>query len=180
MVQGMAASTVGIDSPQGKCICLCHSAAVPHRPFVTVPLWNKRRCGKILNVYDDSGHLVLHSTTLPPAFQCLQLYVKCHIQRSEEREWFEVTDLEVFESSEQFSDVTCRFAVGVDTAFRIELAFVFRGAQALVSWSSNVSSTIIAVFFHVHTLICVISHAPSTKRQITLRFTRYCRTVGHR
>lgn len=54
----------------------CLSAIVPHCPFVTVPLWNM--CGgggKILNVHDDSGHLVLHSTTLPPAFQCLQLYV---------------------------------------------------------------------------------------------------------
>ena len=99
----------GIDSPQSKCICLCHSAIVPHCPFVTVPLWNKRSGGKILNVYDDSGHLVLHSTTLPPAFQCLQLYVKCHIQRLEERQWFEVTDLQVFEPSEQF--VRCNMSL---------------------------------------------------------------------
>jgi len=71
----MAASAVAIESPQGKCMCLCIRVIVPHRPFVTVPLWNKCGGGKILNVHDDSGHLVLHSTTLPPAFQCLQLYV---------------------------------------------------------------------------------------------------------
>ena len=89
-----------------ECHCaalsLCHGAIVPQCPFVTVPLWNKRGGGKFLNVYDASGHLVLHSTTVPPAFHCLQLYVKCHIMRSEKRQWFEVTDLQVFESSEQF------------------------------------------------------------------------------
>ena len=93
--------------PVLQCHCatltLCHRAIVPHCPYVTVPQWNKRGGGQILNVYDVSGHLVLHSKTLPPAFQCLQLYVKCHIQRQEERQWFEVTDLQVFESSEHFA-----------------------------------------------------------------------------
>jgi hypothetical protein len=93
--------------PVSQCHCAtlshCLSAIVPHCPFVTVPLRNKLGGGgKILNVYDDTGHLVLHSTTLPPAFRGLQLYVKCHIQRSEERQWFEVTDVQVFEPLERF------------------------------------------------------------------------------
>jgi hypothetical protein len=99
--------------PLSQCRCallsLCHSAILPHCPFDTVPLWKKRGGGKIFNVYDDSGHLVLHSTTLPSAFQCLRLYVKCHIQRSEVRKWFEVTDLQVCEPSEQF--VRCNLSL---------------------------------------------------------------------
>jgi hypothetical protein len=58
----------------------------------------------------------------------------------------------VFSLQNSLSDVTRRFAVGVDTSFCMELAVVFRDAQTPVSWSSNVSSTIIAVFFppYVH------------------------------
>ena len=101
----MAASmTVWIESPQGKCempVSQCHCATlsvcpqcvtVPRCPFVhsvslchavrlsTVPVWNSRGGGKLLNVYDHSSHLVLHSTTLPPAVKSLQLYVKCNIE----------------------------------------------------------------------------------------------------
>jgi hypothetical protein len=55
------------------------------------------------------------------------------------------------------SDVIRRFPFGVDTAFCMERAFVFRGAQTPVSWSLDVSSTIMAVPPPPYIIVCLFT-----------------------